>query len=75
MADREPPADNHSLQPDGFGMGQNADGTFNIFPASELPARSAAQREEEAAWMAAIEQSEEDPSDISDLDELDANPT
>lgn len=42
----------------GPGMGQMADGSFDIFPASELPQRIAERDSEEAAWQSAMEQSE-----------------
>jgi len=70
-----------SLENGDFGIGQRTDGTIDTFPAEELPARLAAQREEEAAISFAIEQSENgfpdeaEQTDISDLDELDAGAT
>jgi hypothetical protein len=60
-----------SLNNDDFGIGQNSDGTFNIFPASELAARIAERDAQEDTTTYAIEQSEGiDPflEDDSDLD-------
>jgi len=58
-----------------FGIGQNTDGTFNVFPASELPARLAAQKREDDAFEFAIGQAfpeaDKDEDDISDIDYLD----
>jgi uncharacterized protein with von Willebrand factor type A (vWA) domain len=41
---------------DGYGMGENTDGTFNIFPASELAERIAKRDAEEAATEYAMNQ-------------------
>jgi hypothetical protein len=65
-----------SLNNGEFGMGQNADGTFNTFPLSELNERVAARDREEQADDFAFEQSEngfKDPflDDVGDDDDDD----
>lgn len=66
-----------SLESTEFGIGQTADGAIASFPAAELPEHLAADASQDEATSYAIEQSEqgfpeeEDPTDISDLDELD----
>lgn len=61
-------------------IGQNADGSFNSFPASELAKKTAERDSDEAATSYAIEQtsgtgetteSDEEDDNLSDLDELD----
>lgn len=70
MADPKEP--HNSFEDLSVAIGQNADGTFNVFPASELPARVAKRDSDEAATTYAIEASEAgDSEDISDLDDLD----
>lgn len=61
-----------SFEDTSFGIGQNTDGSFNIFPKSELPERLAQIESEEEATSHAIEESEggDDISDLDDLDEL-----
>lgn len=78
----EPDKDTHeSFLDTRYGIGQNADGTFNVFPASELAAKTAERDRDEAAIEYAIEQSEagfppeieEDLDDVSDLDDEDVD--
>jgi hypothetical protein len=70
-------ADHHgSFEDTSLGIGQNADGTFNSFPLSELPQQVAKTKSEQEATSYAIEQSEsgypgEEDDDLSDLDDLD----
>lgn len=73
MADpkKKPADDPHcSFEDSGVGIGENADGTFNVFPLSELAARCAERAREEAAIEHAIEQSEQGfpEEDFSDLE-------
>lgn len=63
----------------GQAMGQNADGTFDTFPASELAQKTAERDSNEAATQYAMEQSEEGypgpkPGDVAGemLDMLDS---
>ncbi len=44
---------NHSLEIGKVGLGENADGTFNSFPASELAERTIARDILEKAWAGA----------------------
>lgn len=46
-----------SLEDTKYGIGQRADGTVDIFPASELPARIAAERSQDEAVTYAMQQS------------------
>lgn len=62
-----------SLNNDHFGMGENADGSFETFPLSQLAKRTAERDRQDAADQYALEQSENgfaDPflEDDSDLD-------
>jgi hypothetical protein len=67
-----------SLNNDKFGMGENADGSFNIFPASELAERIAKRDEDERVQEDAIQQVDntdpflEDDSDLGLEDDDDA---
>lgn len=65
-----------SFEDTSLGIGENADGTFNSFPLSDLPKHIAKTKGDEEATTYAIEQSEsgypgEEDDDLSDLDELD----
>jgi hypothetical protein len=65
-----------SLNNDAYGIGQLADGSFNIFPADELAERIAARDSQEQADDFAFEQSEngfKDPflDDVGDDDDDD----
>jgi uncharacterized protein YaiL (DUF2058 family) len=65
-----------SFEDSGIGIGQNADGKIETFPASELAERVAQRDADEAATEYAIEQSEQgfpeedDTDDVSDLDDI-----
>jgi uncharacterized protein YaiL (DUF2058 family) len=67
---------NESMEDGKFGIGQNADGSFNSFPLSELPQKVAERDSDEAAAQHALEQSEQgfpeedDTDDVSDLDDI-----
>lgn len=80
MADKDKkldPDSHGSFEDTSLGIGQNVDGSFNVYPASELPQILARQRESEEATSYAIEQMEagfpdqevDDLSDLGDLDE------
>lgn len=56
MAEDDDP--HNSFTDQSFGIGQNTDGSFNVFPASELAQRIAARERDEEATSYAIEQSE-----------------
>ncbi len=73
MAKEKIEDDRHvSFEDTGVAIGQNTDGSFNIFPASELPEKLAELRSHEEATTYAIDASEAgDPEDLSDLDDLD----
>lgn len=76
MAEKEKKLDpdhHGSFEDVSFGIGQKADGTIDVFPASELAARIAARDADEAATTYAIEDAElqdDDVGDLGDLDEL-----
>lgn len=62
----------------GFALGQLADGTFDIFPLSELAERTRLRDQEEAAQQYALEQSEagfpdeSEEDDLSDLEDIES---
>lgn len=74
MADKDK---HESFDDSKVGIGQNDDGSFNSFPASDLPAKLAERASDEEATDHAVEQSEQgfpdevDPADMDDLDDLD----
>lgn len=69
------PKDRHnSFEDTSVGIGQNTDGTMNVFPATDLPKRTAERDSDEAATTYAIEQSEdgfppEPEEDFADLED------
>jgi hypothetical protein len=51
--------ENNSMKVGKIGIGQNADGTFNSFPLSELEERTAARKQQEEATEYAAKQLQE----------------
>ena len=74
MAEKEKLNPDHhgSFEDVSFGIGQKADGTIDVFPASELAARIAERDSTEDATTYAIEDAELQDDDVGDIGDLDA---
>jgi hypothetical protein len=60
---------NESLKDDGFGIGMNDERELNSFPIEQLAEKTAARRRQEEEIDYAVDHSDEDLDDVSDLDD------